>query len=131
MNQTADRNPLSTIALLRSAGGAIVAQASLHAQLARVEWAEEKARITRLLIAGMVCAVSALCLLISVGMFALALSWGTPFALPVMAAVLLFYLSLCGLAALVLKRQVALGALSFATTRQEIAADLALLRAKL
>jgi uncharacterized membrane protein YqjE len=131
MNQTTDRNLQSAIALLRSAGSAIGAQASLHAKLARVEWAEEKVRITRLVIAAIVCTVSAVCLLMSIGMIALALSWGTPFALPVMAAVVLFYLAMGVFSALVLKRQIALGALSFAATRQEIAADLALIRAKL
>ena len=41
MNPTSEFNPLGVLRLLRSAGGAMCAQAALHSQLARVEWAEE------------------------------------------------------------------------------------------
>jgi uncharacterized membrane protein YqjE len=131
MSLSSEFSPLSAIALLHSAGSALSAQASLHAQLAKVEWAEEKVRITRIVVAGVIGFMSVHCLLLSVGMIALVLSWRTPYQLPVMLAVLLGYLILCALAIYVLSRLAASGTNSFAATRQEIAADLAMLRAKL
>ena len=64
-------------------------------------------------------------------MVVLALSWNTPYQLAAIAGVLLFYFILFVVAMFVLKQQVALGALSFAATREEIAADIAMLKAKL
>ena len=131
MNPTFEFNPLSAIRLLRSAGGALFAQAALHGQLARVEWAEEKVRLTRIVIAGILMVVSAFCLLLLGSMVVLALSWNTPYQLAVISGVLLIYLILFAVAMYVLKQQVARGALSFAATREEIAADIAMLKAKL
>ena len=131
MNPSFEFNPLSVMRLLRSAGGALFAQAALHGQLARVEWAEEKIRLTRIIIAAILLLVSAFCLLLLGSMVVLALSWNTPYQLAAIAGVLLFYFILFVVAMFVLKQQVALGALSFAATREEIAADIAMLKAKL
>ncbi len=131
MNPSFEFNPLSVMRLLRSAGGAVFAQAALHGQLARVEWAEEKIRLTRMVIAAVLIVVSAFCLLLLGSMVVLALSWNTPYQLAVIVGVLLFYLILFVVAMFVLKQQMALGALSFAATREEIAADIAMLKAKL
>jgi uncharacterized membrane protein YqjE len=131
MSLSSEFSPLGAIALLRSAGSALAAQASLHAQLAKVEWAEEKLRITQIAIAGLVGFMSVQCLLMSVGLIALMLSWRTPYEIPVMVTVSLGYLILCALAVYVLRRLGASSATSFAATRQEIAADLAMLRATL
>ncbi len=131
MNPSFEFNPLSLIRLLRSAGGALLAQAALHGQLARVEWAEEKIRLTRIAIAAILAFISALCLLLLSSVVALALSWNTPYQLAVISAVLLVYVVLLVVSVRILKQQIALGALSFAATREEVAADLALLKAKL
>ena len=131
MNPSFEFNPLSVMRLLRSAGGAVFAQAALHGQLARVEWAEEKIRLTRMVVAAILIVVSAFCLLLLGSMVVLALSWNTPYQLAVIVGVLLFYLILFVVAMFVLKQQMALGALSFAATREEIAADIAMLKAKL
>lgn len=131
MNPSFEFNPLSALRLLRSAGGALCAQAELHSQLARVEWAEEKIRLARLAIAALAALVSAICLLLLGSLIALALSWNTPYQTPAVAAVLVFYVVLLLCAVRVLTKQIALGALSFAATREEISADLAMLKAKL
>ena len=131
MNPGLEFNPLGALRLLRSAGGALFAQAALHSQLARVEWAEEKIRLTRIAVAALVGLVSAICLLLLGSLIALALSWNTPYQIPVTAAVLALYLLVFLFAVRTLSRQIALGALSFAATREEIAADIALLKAKL
>ncbi len=131
MNPSFEFNPLSAIRLLRSAGGALFAQAALHSQLARVEWAEEKIRLTKIVITAILSVVSAFCLLLLSSLVILALSWNTPYQIAVVATVLLFYALIFAVAVRILKQQVSLGALSFAATREEIAADLAMLKAKL
>lgn len=131
MNPGLEFNPLGALRLLRSAGGALFAQAALHSQLARVEWAEEKIRLTRMAIAAVVALVSTICLLLLGSFVVLALSWNTPFQIHVIVGVLVVYLVAILLSIRALMQQIALGALSFAATREEIAADLALLKAKL
>lgn len=131
MNPGLEFNPLGALRLLRSAGGALFAQAALHSQLARVEWAEEKIRLTRIAIAAIVALVSTICLLLLGSFVVLALSWNTPFQIHVIVGVLVVYLVAILLSIRALMQQIALGALSFAATREEIAADLALLKAKL
>lgn len=129
MSEAAESNPSGAENF--SAADAFFVQVGLHAQLARVEFAEEKNRLTRMAIAGFIGFISAQCLLSSLGLILLVLGSRTPYEFPVMAAVLLGYISLCAGAAHIFKRQAALGASSFAATRQEIFADLAMLRAKL
>ena len=43
-------NPLQVLSVARSAGSALFAQATLHAQLAQIEWEEEKQRLSSILI---------------------------------------------------------------------------------
>lgn len=131
MNPGFEFKPLSALRLLRSAGGALFAQAALHGQLARVEWEEEKIRLMRIAIAALISLVSAICLLLLGSLVVVALSWNTAFQIPVVSAVLALYLLAFFFAMRTLTRQIALGSLSFAATREEIAADLALLKAKL
>lgn len=131
MNPGFEFKPLSALRLLRSAGGALFAQAALHGQLARVEWEEEKIRLMRIAIAALISLVSAICLLLLGSFVVVALSWNTAFQIPVVSAVLALYLLAFFFAMRTLTRQIALGSLSFAATREEIAADLALLKAKL
>ena len=131
MSPSFEFNPLSVMRLLRSAGGALFAQAALHSQLARVEWAEEKIRLTRIAIAAILGVLSALCLLLLGSVIALGLSWNTPYQFAVISAVLLLYLLLLAVSARILTQQIALGAFTFAATREEIAADLAMLKARL
>jgi uncharacterized membrane protein YqjE len=131
MNAAFELNPLSAIRLLRSAGGALLAQAALHAKLASVEWAEEKARLVRIAIAAVLGIISAFCLILLGGIVAIALSWNTPYQTAGVASVLGFYALIAIASGVSLKRQITLGAMSFAATREEIAADLAMFKAKL
>ena len=124
-------NPLSAIRLLRSAGGALMAQAALHAKLAGVEWAEEKARLARVVLAAVIGIVSAFCLIFLGGMVAIAMCWNTPYQTVGVSCVLAFYALIAVASGISLKRQIALGAQSFAATREEIAADLAMIKDKL
>lgn len=131
MNPAFEFNPLNVLRLFRSAGAALMAQAALHGKLAGIEWAEEKSRLARLAIAAILAFVSASCFILLSGIVAIALSWNTPYQIAVIAGVLLFYALIVLLAGISLTRQIALGAHSFAATREEIAADLAMLKGKL
>ena len=124
-------NPLEVIRLLFSAGSALLAQGALHGQLARIEWAEQKGRLSKMLVVSLLGFASLLCFMLFVGALALAFSWDTEYWIPAVLALITFY----GLGtALAWRRFSAMSALSsqaFAATREELAADLALLRSKL
>lgn len=121
-------NLLDVIRILLLAGGPLLAQAALHGQLARVEWAEQKIRLLKMLVATLLGYASLLCVMLLAGALALAFSWDTEYRIPIGLALLAIY----GLgAALAWRKFRALSALSsqaFAATREELAADLAVLR---
>jgi len=131
MNPTFEFNPLNVLRLLRSAGGALLAQSALHAELASIEWAEEKLRLARIATAAMLAVLGASCFLLLSGVVVIAIYWQSAYQIAVTAGVLLFYAVIAVAGVISLKRQIALGALTFAATREEIAADLAMLKAKL
>ncbi len=124
-------NALGAIRVLHSAGGALFDQVALHGQLAQVEWREEKSRLLKMLASALLGFAGLLCVMLSAGALALVLCWETRYRIPAAAALLALY----GLAtAFAWRRFTALSALgdrSFAATRVELAADLALLRSKL
>ncbi len=124
-------NPLDAIRLLRSAGGALFAQASLHGQLARVEWAEEKNRLMNMAVAALAGFAFLLCFLLFTGALLIAFSWETQYRMVTVAILVIIY----ALAAYMAWRRFhALSALSdqaFVATREEIAADIALIKSKL
>ena len=124
-------NPLQLLNIFRSAGGALLAQATLHAQLAQVEWEEEKQRLCQMAIFSLLGFAFFLCFLIVSGAFAIALSWDTPYRTPVFILLIFGYLFALIWAGLRIKTLAALGSNSFAATRAEIAADIALLKSAL
>ena len=124
-------NALNAIRTLRSAGGALFDQVALHGQLAQVEWGEEKNRLLKMLVGAVLGFAGLLCVILSLGALALALCWETVYRIPVAAVLVALYGLATGFA---WRRLVALSALSgqsFAATRVELAADVALLRSKL
>lgn len=124
-------NPLDVVRILRSAGSALFTQATLHGQLARVEWAEEKSRLLQMLAFGLLGCASLLCVLLAAGALVLAFSWDTPYRILAAIALLAAY----GLGAVYawvrLKALSARGSQAFAATREELTADLALLKSNL
>jgi len=122
---------LNVVRLLRSAGGALISQATLHGQLARVEWAEEKARLKNMIITALSGFACLLCFMIFFGVLVIAFSWDTPYRIAAVAILTAVY----GFAGFMAWRRLdalsALSAQAFAATREEIAADLALIKSKL
>jgi uncharacterized membrane protein YqjE len=124
-------NPLELIAALRSAGRPLFVQLALHGQLLRIELAEERNRLLKMVAATLVCFIGLLCTLILAGVVALAFTWDTPYRIPAAIAVVGVFVLVTGLAWWRLRVLSALGSQSFAATREEIAADLALLRSRM
>jgi uncharacterized membrane protein YqjE len=123
--------PLEAIHLLRSASKALFAHFVLHGELARVEWAEEKSRLARMLVAAVFGFAALLCVMLFGGIAALALSWETAYRIPVAITLLIIYAIGTALMWRRLQTLAALGSQTFAATREELAADLALLKSKL
>lgn len=124
-------NPLQALTMLRSASSALVAQATLHTQLALVEWEEEKQRLSKMLIFTLMGFAFFLCLLFFAGAFVVALSWDTQFRIPVFLTLIICYALAALWAGFRIKTLAALSSNTFAATRTEIAADIALIKSVL
>jgi uncharacterized membrane protein YqjE len=122
---------LAVARILRAAGGDLWAQANLHGELARIEWMAEKQRMLRRLAWASACLVLAACAVLAAGAALLVLAWDTPWRGAVALALPTVYLALALLAGWRLRRMSARATPAFAMTRQELAADLALLRSRL
>lgn len=122
---------LDVVRLLRSAGSALSAQAALHGQLARVELEEEKNRllqVTAMMLAGF---ALALCMMIFLGVLVLALSWDTAYRIHACVGILVVYAVALGIVIHRLQTLFARGRYAFAATREELAADIALIKSRL
>lgn len=117
--------------MLRSAGGALVTQATLHGQLARVEWAQEKSRLLRMHLVTLLGFACLLCVMLLAGALVLAASWETAYRIPAVTGLMILYGAGVGVAWRRFQALSALGDHSFAATRAELAADLELLRSRL
>ena len=122
---------MSLLRSVRSAGGALLDQASLHGELLGLEWAQEKNRLRSMataLLLGFACLLG---LLGGLGALLLSLYWDTPYRVPAVAGVIALY----GLGAALAWRQFQAladrGAQSFAASRAELAADVQLLRSRM
>jgi len=123
--------PMDVIRILRHAGGALFAQASLHGQMARVEWAEEKNRLLWMLVVALVGFSCLLCLMLFIGVLVLALSWQTAYQIPAMIALVAVYGFGTAIACWRFQILSALSSNTFAVTREELAADIAMIKSKL
>ena len=119
---------MDALRLLFSAGGALLTQAGLHGQLARLELAEEKTRLHRMLITGLLGFASLLSSMIFIGILVMATIWDTVYRIPAIIAVVAVYGLTTGLAWRRLRSLSALGKDAFTATREEFAADMAMLR---
>lgn len=124
-------NPISFVRLMRSAGGALFAQAALHSQLASVEWAEEKTRLTNMAIAGLSGFVFLLCFMIFISVLVMAFTWETQYRIASVAVMTAIYAVGAFFAFQRFIKLAALSSQAFAATRKEIAADIALIKSRL
>ena len=124
-------DPLHAIRLLRTAGRALFAQAALHGQLLGVEWAEEKNRLLKMLLATVLGFACLLCVMLFSGMLLLTISWDTGYRIPILAALIVVYGFGMTAAWRRFKTLSELGGNAFSATREELSADVALIRRKL
>src|ERR1041385_6099855 len=74
-----------------AAGRALLVQALLHAQLAGIEWEQEKRRLLGMLAITLLGFAFLICTLLCAGPLALAASWDTPYRLAALAALTILY----------------------------------------
>lgn len=124
-------NALAMGLLLRSAAKALIAQGALHAELVKLEWAEEKSRLFLMLITLLAGTVFMLCTLLSAGTLVLVLSWDTQYRS--LAQILLTLCYAGGMLGALIRFNglVKQGKHAFADSYTELSADLALIREKL
>jgi len=84
-----------------------------------------------MLAAGTVAFACLLCAMLFGGLLVLALSWNTPYFIAAIVLMIVIYIAGLGIAFYILQSQAALGERSFAATREEFAADIALIKSKL
>ena len=114
--------------IVRDASGMLLDHAALHAELLRVEWAEERLRLGRLMTAAAVSFAFLLALLIAFGTLLLSLAWDSSLRVPTVAALMVLYALGAAMAWRQYSAQATRGEHSFAASRSEFAADLELLR---
>ena len=117
--------------IVRDASGMLLDHAALHAELLRVEWAEERLRLRRLLTAAAVAFAFLLALLIGLGAVLLSLAWDSNLRLPTVTALIALYALGAAMAWRQYNAQATRGEHSFAASRSEFAGDLELLRSHL
>ena len=122
---------MDLIRLLRSAGGGLATQGLLHVQLAQVEWEEEKNRLLGMLAIVLLGFAFLLCMLLFAGALVVVAAWTTPYRIQACAGLVLLYGF--GTAAAWRSFQVwsFKGSQTFAASREELAADAALMKANL
>jgi uncharacterized membrane protein YqjE len=128
---TAAPSVSALLRIVRGAGGALLVQTGLHAQLLQVEWRETRIRLLKMLAAGLLGFTCLLCLMLALGALLVALSWATPWRLAALGTLIALYAGGALYAWRRFESHAALGATSFAASRAQLAADLAMLRSQL
>lgn len=121
---------MGALRILRAAGGELLAQLSLYAQLARVEWEEERRRLQGMLLAGLFAFAFMLCLMLLFAALIMLIAWDGGYRVPALLGLIALYGAGLALACFWLKRFAARGRDAFAATREELAADIALLKSR-
>lgn len=106
-------------------------QAELHAQLMRIEWAEQKRRIVKMLVAILFGCISLLCVMMFAGVLVLVSSWDTQYRMMALLAVIAFYGVIAATAWFYIRTLWVQSSEAFLSCREELAEDIALLKSKL
>lgn len=122
---------MEIITRLRSLAKIVLTRLELHGQLVSVEWAEERQRLQQLMAISLLGFIFLFCTFLFIGFLAVALTWGSDYRIHTIAAVLLFYVVGFGVCAYRFVCLAARSSATFAATREEVAADLALIRSQL
>lgn len=122
---------MEIIKRLRSMAKIVLTRLELHGELVSVEWAEERQRLRQLLAISLLGFIFLFCVVLFIGFFAIALSWVTEYRIHTIGGILgLYTLGFC-FCAYRFTILAARSSATFAATREEVAADLALIRSRL
>lgn len=124
-------NLFALLRLLRSAGRALFAQAALHGQLVWLEWAEEKQRLLHILLTTLFGFACLLCVMLLGNALVLTLSWTTAYRIHALLGLLCLHSFAVVIAWRHLHNLLGRSSASFAATRAELAADIALIKSTL
>lgn len=122
---------MDLIQRLRSMAKILLTRLELHGQLVSVEWEEERKRLRQLLAITLLGFICLFCAILFVGIFAIALSWATEYRIITIAVMFALYSAGFFLCAYRFSVLAARSSATFAATREEIAADMALIRSQL
>lgn len=113
---------------LRTILGALLTQGSLYGELIWVEWEEEKSRLLSMVMALLFGFTFLFCALLSISALVLIFSWDTSYRNLAIFGLLTFYGVGAILAFIRLSALAKRSYLAFTDTREELAADIALIR---
>ncbi len=119
---------LHVLRILRKAGGSLLVQGSLHGQLMRLEWAQEKERVLKMLLVTLLGFSCLICAMLVLGALALLLSWDTAYRIHVLVALAAMYFGTTWYCWWQFQRLSAASPQAFAATRAELDADMEMLR---
>ena len=125
------QSPLEKVDRLKDAGAALGTQWQLLNRLFAVEWAELRGRVMQMLVMVVVGALCLICVMLFGGIAVVVLTWDTPYRNLAVIAVLLVYAGAGWFTLHRLQRLSRASRHAFAATREELAADIALLKSKL
>ena len=122
---------MEIITRLRAMAKIVLTRLELHGQLVSVEWAEERQRLQQLIATALLGFIFLFCAFLCIGFLAIALTWASDYRIHTIAFILVFYIVGFGLCAYRMACLAARSSATFAATREEVAADLALIRSQL
>lgn len=124
-------NPVDAIRLLRPVSGVLFSRMALYAQLVGIEWAEQKLRFSKMLAFTLLGFASFLCVMLFAGVLVTILSWDSAYRIEAIVAVIVLYGISTSISWYCFASLSARSDHAFAATREEFAADIALIKSKL
>lgn len=122
---------MAMIRLLRVTGETLAPQAGLYGQLVRVEWAQERRRLLRMLLFVLAGFAGLLGAGLLVAALVLAASWRTAFWIPSILALIALFAGVAAIAWARLQSLSRQGDQAFSATFEELGCDLAAIRSRL
>lgn len=122
---------LSALRTVRSAGGALCTQATLYGKLLRIEWLEEKNRLIKMTLLGLMAFACTLCAILFLGILIVVLSWETNYRILALTSLTVLYSIGTAIAWYYLRKLSTANKQSFAATREELLTDMALIKSRL
>ena len=122
---------MDIVRTLRTLGGTLGAQAGLYGELLQLEIALEKQRLMRLAVLFTIALVALWCFLLFGAILIVALVWDTEYRIPVIGALVVLFVIVIFAAVWRVKAIINSSGKMFASIREELAADIALIKSQL